>query len=153
MPPGEQPQLVLRDLEDRHGDGDVWSFAAELAALGLTAISDVTILRGHGLSEFFAGLVEDWRGWQGERLWESLERELQLAAVHEGRRVRLRVRLRGGRRFASDQTVNEWSASATLRVEPGEELRRMAGRVAGFLTATDLGGSGDAAAGRHLPDV
>ena len=44
------------------------------------------------LATFFAGLANDWRGWQGERVYESLEHDLRFVAEHDGH-VRLKVRL------------------------------------------------------------
>src|SRR3954453_3136179 len=37
-----------------------------------------------GLAEYFEQLDADWRGWAGERRWESLERDVALVATHDG---------------------------------------------------------------------
>lgn len=42
------------------------------------------------LAAFFAGLAHDWRGWEGERVYESLEHDLRFVAEHDGH-----VRLKG----------------------------------------------------------
>ena len=34
------------------------------------------------LANFFSSLDENWRGWDGERVWQSEEVELRLAARH-----------------------------------------------------------------------
>ncbi len=52
-----------------------------------TAQTDRTSVLGCGLEElagFFRKLAADWSGWQGERAYESQERELRLTATHEG---------------------------------------------------------------------
>lgn len=40
---------------------------------------------GDGLPEFFEKLAEDWRGWDGERRWVSLEGELAVGATNDRR--------------------------------------------------------------------
>ena len=60
------------------------------------------------LVKFFRGLASDWRGWQGERSYESLDHDLRLAAAHDGH-VQLAVRLREVR-------PDGWSATAVIRL-------------------------------------
>ncbi len=67
------------------------------------------------LATFFMGLADDWRGWQGERVYESLEHDLRFIAEHDGH-VRLRVRLR------QSTDPNGWSVDTRLTLDPGEEL-------------------------------
>jgi hypothetical protein len=44
------------------------------------------------LAGFFAELAASWRGWRGERTYESIEHDLRIVATHDGH-VRLKVRL------------------------------------------------------------
>jgi hypothetical protein len=66
------------------------------------------------LARFFESLAADWRGWSGERTWESLEGELAFTATHDGH-VRLRIDVRGS-------IERDWRVRCDLAVEPGEQL-------------------------------
>jgi hypothetical protein len=66
-----------------------------------------------------------WPGWRDLRAYESLERELRLTATHDGH-VRLAVFLR------QSSVPDGWSA-AVIRLDPGEELTRVAGEVSALL--------------------
>ena len=37
-----------------------------------------------GLADYFAALESDWRGWKGQRVYESTEDDLRLTATHDG---------------------------------------------------------------------
>lgn len=78
------------------------------------------------LAAFFVGLANDWRGWEGERVYESLEHDLRLAAEHDGH-VRLKVRL------WQSSDPNGWSVETRLTLEPGEELARVAEDLTRFV--------------------
>ncbi len=130
MPPGAHPQLVLADPSDPNQDGYVLSFRAELTAQGLSATTYVVVSQGRDLDAFFDHLVSNWRGWQGEQRWESLEHDLSIAATHDGAgHVHLCATLREGHR------PDSWAASATFIVQAGEELRALASKIARFLAA------------------
>ena len=77
------------------------------------------------LVEFFRQLAQDWRGWTGERVWESVEGELSIAATHHGY-VELDVQLGEG-------PHRRWSARSTLLIEPGEQLSTGARDLADLL--------------------
>ena len=79
-----------------------------------------------GLAAFFVGLADDWRGWEGERVYESLEHDLRFIAEHDGR-VRLKVRL------WQSSDPNGWSVETRLTLEPGEELARVAEDLTRFV--------------------
>jgi hypothetical protein len=79
------------------------------------------------LSHFFAGLVQDWRGWNGQRAWESLEGDLAIEARHEYGHVQLRVTLRAeGRGWGN----RGWRAGADLTLDAGEQLSQVAADLA-----------------------
>lgn len=74
------------------------------------------------LVHYFHGLDEDWRGWSGERQFESVESDLLLRARHTGR-IELSVTLTG--EAARDISAHVgWTAYAIVGVEPGEQLSR-----------------------------
>jgi hypothetical protein len=78
------------------------------------------------LAAFFTGLAHDWRGWEGERVYESLEHDLRFAAEHDGH-VRLKVRL------WQSSDPDGWSVETRLTLEPGEELARVAEDLTRFV--------------------
>jgi hypothetical protein len=71
------------------------------------------------LGTFFVGLATQWRGWNGEALYRSLEHHLELRAAHKGHAVVIDVTLR-------DAAIDGWTACSTFIIEPGEELSRIA---------------------------
>lgn len=81
------------------------------------------------LAEFFEDLVNDWWGWTGSRAWRSLEGDLEITADHH-RHVRLRIALRG------DPNRSDWRVSATIELEPGEELSTVAADVRAVVDGT-----------------
>jgi Family of unknown function (DUF6228) len=94
---------------------------AELRAGSLVASSRImpNYASGFGdLADFIAGLADSWRGWDGVRVWRSVESSLHIAATHDGH-VQLVIELR-------DDPNSTWSASASITIEPGEELSRAA---------------------------
>lgn len=102
--------LLLRS----DGRGDL---TARLTHGGLTAETSVYAYSWagfDGLDSYFADMLGDWRGWNGERAWSSLEGELGLAARHDGH-VRIRVSLQ-------DSTHSTWTATAELKLDAGEQL-------------------------------
>jgi hypothetical protein len=77
-----------------------------------------------GLAGYFEALAKDWRGWSGERRWESLEGDVALVAVHDGHgTISLRANLRTDA-FAQ----HRWDASAELLLDAGglDRLARQA---------------------------
>ena len=40
---------------------------------------------GAGPAAFFRTLADDWRGWEGERCWSSLEGQLVIVPRHDGK--------------------------------------------------------------------
>ena len=105
------------DLEDGY-----WN--ATLSCGPLQASLRFYEFRLGGLAEYFEGLAKEWRGWSGERRWESLEGDVALIAVHDGHgTIALRATLRT-EAFAQ----HRWSASAELLVDAGglDHLARQA---------------------------
>lgn len=107
----------------------MWSVEVSLRTPGLEASLQVVSHYADDFDElvgFFQGLADDWRGWRGERVYESLEHELRLTATHDGH-VRLAVQM------APTGDPDGWSASGILRLDPGEEMTLAAGAVAALL--------------------
>jgi hypothetical protein len=124
----EADGLRFSDVE-RGPAGEIWYVWASLRVVGLDASLRVSAHYATGFDElagFFRELAADWCGWQGERAYESLERELRLTATHDGH-VRLAVFLR------QSSVPDRWSAAAVIRLDPGEEMTRVAGDVAALL--------------------
>ena len=90
----------------------------------LTATPDVIPVRATGctdgfgqLARFFEDLATSWRGWSGERAYESIEHDLRIVATHDGH-VRLRVRL------WQSTDPDGWKLETALRLDAGEQLTR-----------------------------
>jgi hypothetical protein len=72
----------------------------------------------------FDQMAAQWRGWQGQFVWESPERELGLRCTRDRTgHVFIRVELRSG------PTEADWAVQAKIEAEAGqlEELARQAG--------------------------
>lgn len=80
----------------------------------------VLLLGATEIPRFFRGLDGDFRGWDGERTWHSLEPELRVSALHD-RHVHLHWELTY--RPYDDAS---WSFSTTTRHDAGEDMRRLA---------------------------
>lgn len=113
--PSDGLRLLPVDVET---DGSVVSIEALLRVDGLEAQRVVFHHYSKGfadLSDFFTELEQAWRGWEGERTYESLEGDLRLSATHDGHVV-LTVDL-------SQSTIPDgWAVRAVLKLEAGEEL-------------------------------
>lgn len=121
--------LILRDVV-RGSGGEIWSVDVEVVDAGLRAESTVTSHYAVGfddLVEFFAGMMESWRGWDGDRVYESLEHELRLVGQHLGSRVRIGVEL------AQASDPDGWCVRATFTVDAGEQLSTAAHDLATLL--------------------
>lgn len=83
------------------------------------------------LAAFFADLAGQWRGWQGERVFESIEGDLRIQATHDGH-VILRVIL-------WESTVPDgWKVEAGVRLDAGEALSNAATDAALLVQGGDL---------------
>jgi hypothetical protein len=91
-----------------------WSYEAVLLGHSIRA---TTRVRDHDPANFlryFESLATDWKGWRDERIYESLERDIRIVAVHDRvRAVAFKIRLR-----ATATSGEDWSAEQTLVVEP-----------------------------------
>ncbi|GGR36208.1 DUF6228 family protein [Streptomyces roseolus] len=113
-------------------DADSVRHAVELRAPGLTARADGVVAwkRGSGLAPFLEALAADHRGWDGERTWQTDDRDLVVSAVfRSGGHVGLTWTLRPWRTAAGG-----WGASVTTWGEAGEQMGSLAADVRHFLT-------------------
>ena len=120
----------LRGAE-RPWNDEVLDFQCELADAGVNAATWVRTLGGDGIAPWAADLAESYRGWDGVRTWESLEHDLRIDAMHDGRgHVRLRFVIRGPRAYESDA----WEASVVVTLDAGEGMRRLAAELDDLLS-------------------
>lgn len=70
---------------------------------------------------FFHAMYDDFRGWTGERVWQSLESELRISARHDGH-----VHLRWDLTNAPYEREHSWSFAVTTQHGAGEDVRRLA---------------------------
>ena len=100
---------------------------------GLDASLRVSAHYATGFDElvaFLNGLASDWRGWRGERTYESLEHDLRLTATHDGH-IRLVVQLR------ETSVPDGWSATGAVQLDPGEQMTSAAQDVAALLASPE----------------
>ena len=66
-----------------------------------------------GLVDLFRTMVDQWRGWEGELAWASLEGEVAMSATADSLgHVTLRLR------FQNAQGASPWAAEVDLTLEP-----------------------------------
>jgi Family of unknown function (DUF6228) len=114
-------------LELGHLGRDRWQVTLSLPGLSASAEVDAFAYDGeHTFGLLFRRLADDWRGWEGERRWSSLEGDFELAATHDGLgHVALEVRLRSG------PYEEDWLATGTIWLDAGQ-LNAVARDAAAF---------------------
>lgn len=128
-------EVVIQSIEGRRlilshpspgSDEDLWSFTATLETE--TAKARVGVWDdGIGLAEFFAGLAEAWRGFEGERTYDSLEGNLSISCCHDRRGS-----------IVCEMTVAQpsppsWSLSAEMTLGGGAHVAEIASSVSAFV--------------------
>ncbi|MET3985634.1 DUF6228 family protein [Streptomyces sp. PvR034] len=117
-------------------DEDSVHYAVELRAPGLTARANEVVAWtwDSDLAPFLEGLASDYRGWDGERSWETNDKDLTVAAVfRSGGYVGLTWALRPWPRAAGG-----WAASVTTWLEAGEQMSSFATDVRRFLSVEPM---------------
>lgn len=110
-------------------DGD--SFPCRLFADGLTASRRVFMFRHDWprLVAFFGDLADSWRGFAGERVYRTVESDLEIRATADSRGV---VRLTG---LIQDGPTLMWTARvAELEIAAGEDTAAPARNVERWAT-------------------
>lgn len=131
-------EWIMHPPIDPYGDGYVRTADVEIRADGVTACTTATLSvepGGIDLAGFVAGLAADWRGWDGKRRWQALEREMEIEAWHDGRaHVRLAILVRRPKRACADDA---WSARLVFTIEAGEELATLARGIISLLESVE----------------
>ena len=121
-------------VEDDEGEFDV-----SLRTHGL--IASATLLGG-GVAEFpfwLERLAQSFRGWQGVKRWSTWDSALSMEARHDGAgHVTLLVAI-----AAPDGHEPDWTASARLVVDAGEDVRNLAEASKAVLSPYGAGRPGD----------
>lgn len=117
---GYRRRMLLRDPMRPDADDLIW-YVAEVKDDGLEAQVKVISCGGDDLPGFLRELTEDFRGWDGARHWRSLESQLRIEAVHDGRgHVTMLFRLR-------DRPYGDsWDLAVPFTVEAGAEMLALA---------------------------
>ncbi|MFI8515136.1 DUF6228 family protein [Streptomyces sp. NPDC085460] len=113
-------------------DADSVHYAVELRAPGLTARANEVVawIWDSDLTAFLEQLAADFRGSDGERSWQTKDRDLAVSAVYRsGGHVGLTWALRPW-----PQAAGGWGASVTTWLEAGEQMAAVAADVREFLT-------------------
>lgn len=112
-------------------DEDSVHYAVELWAPGLAArVNEVVAWNWDSdLVPFLEGLAGDYRGWNGERAWQTNDQDVAVTAVfRSGGHVGLTWTLRPWPKAAGG-----WTASVTTWLEAGEQMTSLASDVRQFL--------------------
>ncbi len=104
--------------------------SAETNSLKATAHGVTLAVMGEDLTPFLHELAETFTGWEGTRTWRNLDRDIEIGATYASRGyVDLTWTLRS-RPYAWGPN---WTASVTIRVEAGEQLRTLTADMYRFL--------------------
>ncbi|MFI7284727.1 DUF6228 family protein [Micromonospora chersina] len=134
-PPAEGT-WVLHPPVDPWGDGYVAVMQVELYDDGLSARGEVKLslpaqAEEPDLVAFLQGLTDDWRGWDGERRWRSLDGKLTITARHDGKgHVSL-----GGTLQQDSLAPDAWLARVSISVEAGEQMSSLVADLRSHLQA------------------
>ncbi|MGW8954974.1 DUF6228 family protein [Streptomyces sp. NPDC055709] len=112
-------------------DEDSVHYAVELRAPGLTARADEVVawIWDSDLAPFLEKLAEDYRGWDGERSWQTNDGDIMVSAVFRaGGHVGLTWTLRPW-----PEAAGGWTASVTTWLEAGEQMASLTSDIRHFL--------------------
>jgi len=89
--------------------------------------SQVYIYEPYALAFFFDDLAAQWKGWEGEKLWHSVEEDFALSCTSDGLgHVAMKVTLKSG------PYKDDWCVQAIIHVDAGK-LEELASKVKEFL--------------------
>ncbi|MFD4347438.1 DUF6228 family protein [Streptomyces coelicoflavus] len=128
----ENPSVDVTFCDRFCFDTDSVRYAVELRAPGLTARVDEVVawIWDCDLTTFLEELAAEYRGWDGERSWQTNDRDLTVSAVFRSRgHVGLTWSLQPW-----PQAAGRWGASVTTWLEAGEQMTSLAADVRHFLT-------------------
>ncbi|GGK83682.1 DUF6228 family protein [Ornithinimicrobium pekingense] len=133
---GRHAQIELTSPKLRYHDpsparlaiNDMVEYTVALSGNGLSA--EVLVLSldkaGHGLPAFVEELAEDFRGWDGTRMWENADHDFGVEAEWT---TRGHVDLRW---WITPSIYDKWTASVVVQVEAGAEMSGLAHALASF---------------------
>ena len=110
---------IAFSVHERDGRGVPTEVVVSVRDAGLHAEKPVVSHYASGFEDlvvFVESMEQDWRGWRGQRRYESLEGDLALTAEHDGH-VRLTVEL--------CEHIG-WHVQADFTLEPGEQMAKSA---------------------------
>ncbi|AXB31532.1 MULTISPECIES: DUF6228 family protein [Vibrio] len=109
-------------------DGWMEHYTLSLSGRGMT--SSVRVVNqpyGDGPSDFFKQLAEEWQGWDGEKVWSSLEGEYSMSAKSD-----LTGHVYLNFQIYSNLTEPYWSVQVVIILETGQ-LDSIATRLSEYL--------------------
>ncbi|MEU4599917.1 DUF6228 family protein [Nocardia sp. NPDC023988] len=122
--PGHGTWVRLWNRVDPWGDNSA-RVCVQVGGPGMAAMLHqvtVSLMGDRDLVSFFQSLSDDFAGWGGVRVWESIDRDLRIDAVFASRgRVGLTWTVRPWR-----HDDGNWTASTTVVLEAGEQMLRLA---------------------------
>jgi hypothetical protein len=127
----DNPAVGVKFRDRFSFDEDSVHYAVELGAPGLAArVNEVVAWKWDSdLVPFLEELARDYRGWNGERAWQTNDQDLAVTAVfRSGGHVGLTWTLRPWPKAAGG-----WTASVTTWLEAGEQMTALASDVQQFL--------------------
>ena len=93
--------------------------------------SKVYIYEASQLASFFSDLAVYWKGWEGEKQWQSVEGDFLLGCRSNSRgHVAVRVTLKSG------PYEDDWSVTAIIHIDAGQ-LGEIASKVRDLLHVKD----------------
>ncbi|WP_327096456.1 DUF6228 family protein [Nocardia vinacea] len=129
--PGDGTWARLCNRVDQWGDNSI-QVCVRIGAPGLlAAVHQVTlaVMGDSDLVWFFDDLARNFTGWDGARVWESMDRDLRVEAVFASHGyVSLTWTVKPWRHMDGN-----WTASTTVVLEAGEQMLQFARDVHQFL--------------------
>jgi Family of unknown function (DUF6228) len=91
------------------------SFLVTVNGYEIHATTRVSSFRSPSLAEYFQDIADNWRGWEGEKYWSTLESDLEFKATSDKLgHVRLEFSLK------RPYTQFGWVLQAALELEAGQ---------------------------------
>lgn len=96
-------------------------YTARISSDGLAAEALVEFSPNGTPAAFLADLAQHWKGWQGQKRFETFEEELIIEGSHDGKgHIELQVYL-----STNQEPRNPWSVKALIELDAGD-LQRLA---------------------------
>ncbi len=102
------------------------NFVVELHSDGVDAVRSVFMFSfdWDALAAFFSDLADSWRGWEGEKSWESIEHDLRVTATSDPLgHCLLTFTLRDGPNYTWETVVGGF------KIDAGEDMAAVASEM------------------------